>query len=170
MNGVRHGADRAVSVLVPEGDPGPLDLVFLPGGDDELLQVATGVRNVENDSVDVDLHVQQALDRSVLDPDDSDVKSGTKDNVITLTGHVRTRAEHDPVVGAAWMALGVIEVRDELQSPAEHRHRGHPVLASERWRQRQNPLRPGPAAPRHPASARIRLASSVPRRARRPAS
>ena len=82
-----------------------------------------GVRNVRNhidisyviDPVDVDLHVQQALDRSAMVPDDSDVTSGTKDGVITLTGHVRTWAEHDAVVGAAWMALGVIEVRDELQ-------------------------------------------------------
>ena len=82
-----------------------------------------GVRNVENDieisyvidPVDVDLHVQQALHRSALVPDDSDVESDTKDGVITLTGHVRTWAEHDAVVAAAWMALGVIDVRDELQ-------------------------------------------------------
>ena len=82
-----------------------------------------GVRNVRNDidvsyaidPVDVDLHVQQALDRSALLPDDSDVKSETKDNVITLTGHVHTWAEHDAVVGAAWMALGAIDVRDDLQ-------------------------------------------------------
>jgi osmotically-inducible protein OsmY len=82
-----------------------------------------GVRNVANDieisyvidPVDVDLHVRQALDRSALVPDDSDVRSDTKDNVITLTGHVRTWAEHDAVLGAAWMALGVIDVRDELQ-------------------------------------------------------
>ena len=82
-----------------------------------------GVRNVVNDieisyvidPVDVDLHVQQALARSALVPDDSDVKSDTKDGVITLTGHVRTWAEHDAVVGAAWMALGVTDVRDELQ-------------------------------------------------------
>jgi osmotically-inducible protein OsmY len=83
----------------------------------------TGVRNVRNDidisyaidPVDVDLHVQQALDRSAMVPDDSDVTSDTKDGVITLTGHVRTWAEHDAVVGAAWMASGVIDVRDELQ-------------------------------------------------------
>ena len=82
-----------------------------------------GVRNVENDidisyvidAVDVDLHVQEALDRSALVPDDSDVRSATKDNVITLTGHVHTWAEHDAVVGTAWMALGVLDVRDELQ-------------------------------------------------------
>jgi osmotically-inducible protein OsmY len=83
----------------------------------------TGVRNVSNqieisyaiDPVDVDVNVHQALERSALVPDGSDVKSDTKDGVITLTGHVRTWAEHDAVVGAAWMALGVIEVRDELQ-------------------------------------------------------
>ena len=81
-----------------------------------------GVRNVLNDieisylddPVDVDLHVQQALDRSALVPDDSDVKAETKDGVITLTGHVHTWAEHDAVVGAAWMARGVIDVHDEL--------------------------------------------------------
>ena len=82
-----------------------------------------GVRNVLNDieiaylddPVDVDLHVQQALERSALVPDDSDVTAETKDGVITLTGHVHTWAEHDAVVGAAWMATGVIEVRDDLQ-------------------------------------------------------
>jgi osmotically-inducible protein OsmY len=35
--------------------------------------------------------------------------------VITLTGHVRTWAEHDAVVGAALMARGVIDVGDNLQ-------------------------------------------------------
>jgi len=83
----------------------------------------TGVRNVFDeieisyaiDPVDVDLHVQQALERSALVPDGSDVTAQTKDYIITLTGHVRTWAEHDAVVGAAWMAQGVIDVRDELQ-------------------------------------------------------
>ena len=82
-----------------------------------------GVRNVSNDieisyvidPVDVDLHVQQALDRSALVPDDSDVTANTKDGVITLTGHVRTWAEHDAVIGAALMGRGVIDIRDELQ-------------------------------------------------------
>jgi len=89
----------------------------------EAVAGLTGVRNVFNDieisydidPVDVDLHVQEALDRSALVPDDSDVKADTKDNVITLTGHVRTWAEHDAVLGAAWMAYGVIDVLDELQ-------------------------------------------------------
>ena len=82
-----------------------------------------GVRNVSNeidisyaiDPVDVDLHVQQALDRSALVPDGSDVTADTKDGIITLTGHVRTWAEHDAVLVAALMARGVIDVRDDLQ-------------------------------------------------------
>ena len=82
-----------------------------------------GVRNVRNDidisyladPVDVDLHVQQALERSALVPDGSDVTTETKDGIITLTGHVRTWAEHDAVVGAALMARGVIDVNDNLQ-------------------------------------------------------
>ena len=82
-----------------------------------------GVRNVRNeidisyviDPVDVDLHVQQALDRSALVPDGSDVTADTRDGIITLTGHVRTWAEHDAVLVAALMARGVIDVRDELQ-------------------------------------------------------
>jgi osmotically-inducible protein OsmY len=82
-----------------------------------------GVRNVADyidiayaaDPVDVDLHIQEALDRSALVPDGSDVSADTKDGVITLTGHVRTWAEHDAVIVAAQMAIGVIEVRDNLQ-------------------------------------------------------
>ena len=82
-----------------------------------------GLRNVRNDieisyvidPVDVDLHVQEALDRSAAVPDGSDVKADTSDGVITLTGHVRTWAEHDAVVGAALMARGVIDINDELR-------------------------------------------------------
>ena len=81
-----------------------------------------GVRNVRDDieisygadPVDVDLHVQEALERSALVADSSDVKADTKDRIITLTGHVRTVAEHDAVVEAALMASGVIDVRDDL--------------------------------------------------------
>jgi osmotically-inducible protein OsmY len=43
------------------------------------------------------------------------VKSDTKEGTITLTGHVHTWAEHDAVVAAAEMAIGVVEVRDNLQ-------------------------------------------------------
>jgi osmotically-inducible protein OsmY len=81
-----------------------------------------GVRNVRDDieisyganPVDVDLHVQEALERSALVADGSDVTADTKDRIITLTGHVRTGAEHDAVLEAALMASGVIDVRDDL--------------------------------------------------------
>jgi osmotically-inducible protein OsmY len=83
----------------------------------------TGVRNVRNDieisyeadPADIDLHVQEALNRSALVPDDSDVKAAIDAGVITLTGRVHTWAEHDAVIGAAWMARGVIDVDDELK-------------------------------------------------------
>ena len=100
---VGYGAERAAAELAVAG--------------------LTGVRYVRDeieisydaDSVDVDLHVQEALARSALVPDDSDVKVATDGSIITLTGHVRTWAEHDAVVDAAWMARGVIDVDDELE-------------------------------------------------------
>ena len=39
---------------------------------------------------------------------------GTSGSTVTLTGHVRTWAEHDAMVHAAWMATGVYDVRDDL--------------------------------------------------------
>jgi len=82
----------------------------------------TGVRNVRDDieiAYDADpagvaLLVQNALDRYALIGDGSDVGVYTSGNTVTLTGHVRTWAEHDAVVGAAWMANGVSDVRDDL--------------------------------------------------------
>ena len=82
----------------------------------------TGVRNVRDDidisydadPVDVTVLVQTALERNALIADDSDVVADTKGNSVTLTGHVRTWAEHDAAVSAAWMADGVFEVRDDL--------------------------------------------------------
>jgi len=124
----------ALNVTVPDGveataSDGNLTLTGTVGYGAERaaaeLAVAglTGVRNVrddieisyDTDAVDVDLHVQEALGRSALVPDDSDVEVVTYGSIITLTGHVRTWAEHDAVVGAAWMARGVIDVDDELQ-------------------------------------------------------
>jgi len=82
----------------------------------------TGVRNVRNDidisyntdPVDVTRLVQDALDRNALITDDSDVSVDTRGNTVMLRGHVRTWAERDAVVSAAWMADGVSEVRDDL--------------------------------------------------------
>ena len=82
----------------------------------------TGVRNVKDDieiswdadPVDVTVAVQDALDRNALIVDDSDVVADTDGNTVTLDGHVRTWAEHDAVIGAAWMASGVYAVIDNL--------------------------------------------------------
>ena len=82
----------------------------------------TGVRNVKNyiairndaATVDVTLNVQDALDRYALIPDDSDVAVDTSGDSVRLSGHVRTWAEHDAVVDAAWMTGGVYDVRDDL--------------------------------------------------------
>ncbi len=83
----------------------------------------TGVRNIRDDieisydadPVDVTLLVQDALDRNALIADDSDVSVDTTGNTVMLRGHVRTWAEREAVVGAAWMAGGVLEVDDELE-------------------------------------------------------
>jgi osmotically-inducible protein OsmY len=89
---------------------------------EQAVTYLTGVRNIKDDieistdadPVDVTLNVQDALDRYALIPDDSDVAVDTSGNTVTLTGHVRTWAEHDAVVDAAWMATGVYDVRDGL--------------------------------------------------------
>jgi osmotically-inducible protein OsmY len=82
-----------------------------------------GVRNVKDDvvvsydadPVDVTRFVRDALERHALIGDDSDVSVDTSGNTVTLRGHVTTWAEHDAVVGAAWMAGGVMQVRDDLE-------------------------------------------------------
>lgn len=82
----------------------------------------TGVRRVRDeteiawdaDPVDVTIAVQEALDRNALVPDDSDVVVDTNANLVTLTGHVRTWAEHDAVLDAAWMTPAVYDVDDRL--------------------------------------------------------
>jgi osmotically-inducible protein OsmY len=99
---VKHGPQRAAAELAVAG--------------------LAGVRNIRDDieigydadPADVALLVQDALDRYALIADDSDVGAYTSGNTVTLTGHVRTWAEHDAVVGAAWMASGVSDVRDDL--------------------------------------------------------
>jgi osmotically-inducible protein OsmY len=82
----------------------------------------TGVRIVRDDievsydadPVDVTLLVDAAIDRNALFYDDSDVQATVTGNTVTLGGHVRTWAEHDAAVGAAWMASGVSAVVDDI--------------------------------------------------------
>jgi len=123
----------ALNVMVPDGveataGNGNLTLtgVVNNGAQRAAAAVAVaalpGVRNIRNeiavwddaDASDVTVHVQDALDRSALIPDDSDVMVDTSGNTVTLAGHVRTWAEHDAAIGAAWMATGVYDVRDEI--------------------------------------------------------
>ena len=90
---------------------------------EKAVRELTGVRSVKDeievafavDPADVSQLVKQALDRSALVPDDSDVVVRTSESKVTLTGHVRTRAERNAVVGAAWMGYGVMDVVDELE-------------------------------------------------------
>jgi osmotically-inducible protein OsmY len=122
-----------LNVTVPDGieasaQDGNLTLTGMVkyGRQREAAEVAvaglTGVRNIRDDidlsydadPVDVTLLVQSALDRNALIADDSNISVDTTGNTVTLSGHVRTRAEHDAVVSAAWMAGGVFKVRDEL--------------------------------------------------------
>jgi osmotically-inducible protein OsmY len=123
----------ALNVAVPDGVEataydGNITLTGLVryGRQREAAELAvaglTGVRNVRDDidisydadPVDVTWLVQDALDRHALIADDSDISVDTRGNTVTLRGHVRTWAERDAVVGAAWMAGGVSEVQDDL--------------------------------------------------------
>jgi osmotically-inducible protein OsmY len=89
---------------------------------EDAIDGLIGVRNIKNeinilndvDVVEINVNVQDALDRYSLIVDDSDVLVSTDLNTVTLSGHVRTWAEHDGVVSAAWMTAGVFDVRDNL--------------------------------------------------------
>jgi osmotically-inducible protein OsmY len=99
---VRYGSERAAAELAVAG--------------------LTGVRNVgdeieiasDADPADVTLRVQVALDRNALILDDSDVAVDADGNTVNLSGHVRTWAEHDAAIDAAWMASGVYFVQDNV--------------------------------------------------------
>ena len=122
-----------LNVTVPDGveataRDGNLTLTGLAefGRQREAAELAvaglTGVRNVKDeieitydaDPAGVTGLVQDALERNALVEDDSDVRVDISGNTVTLGGHVRTWPEHDAVVGATWMAPGVLEVRDYL--------------------------------------------------------
>jgi osmotically-inducible protein OsmY len=120
-------------VTVPDGieataRDGNLTLTGLVGYGSQRLAAEravaglTGVRGVKDDidvtydtdPGDVTLLVDDAIDRNALFRDDSDVRVTVAGNTVTLGGHVRTWAEHDAAVGAAWMASGVYAVIDDI--------------------------------------------------------
>jgi osmotically-inducible protein OsmY len=100
---VRNGSERSAAELAVGG------LIGLRNVRDEI-----GIDADPVDPDDVTALVQAALDRNALVLDDSDVQVDTTGSTVTLTGNVRTWAEHDAVVGATWMANGVDEVDDNL--------------------------------------------------------
>ena len=123
----------ALSVIIPAGVEasasdgnvwltGSVSYGFQRAAAEQIIAGLTGVRNIANDieifsdveAADVTILVQGAIDRYALIADDSDVTVDASDGSITLTGHVRTWAEHDAVIDAAWMGIGVSNVRDDL--------------------------------------------------------
>ena len=87
-------------------------------------QRVSGVKNVHNhlavllpdadyrDDAWLTTAANTALTLNVTVPDG--VEATARHGTLPLTGHVRTWAEHDAVVGATWMAPGVLQVRDYL--------------------------------------------------------
>ena len=99
---VRYGSERIAAELAVAGLTGVRNV-----GDE--IDVASDV-----DPADVTLRVQEALDRNALILDDSDVGVDADGNTVNLSGHVRTWAEHDAAIDAAWMASGVYFVQDNV--------------------------------------------------------
>ncbi len=123
----------ALNVTVPSGVEasasdgnvwltGTVGYGFQRANAEQTIAGLTGVRNITNDIeifsdvevADVTMLVQGALDRYALIEDDSDVAVDASDGTITLAGHVRTWAEHDAAIEAAWMGVGVTGVLDDL--------------------------------------------------------
>jgi osmotically-inducible protein OsmY len=83
----------------------------------------TGVRNVKDeielvfdvDPADVNRLIREALDLHMVPPDNSRVVANASGNTVTLIGNVRTQAQRDAVVAAAWRGHAVMAVIDELQ-------------------------------------------------------
>lgn len=89
---------------------------------EQAVAGVTGVRGMVDDieifsdveAANVTDLVEDALFRYGLLADDSDIQVGASDGAVTLTGHIRTWAEHDAVIDAAWRGVGVKDVRDDL--------------------------------------------------------
>ena len=83
----------------------------------------TGVRNIKNeigfvfdvDPADVNPLVKDALDQHAVPLDDSRVVTNISGNTVTLIGRVRTQAQRDAVVRAAWRGHAVMAVIDQIE-------------------------------------------------------
>ena len=124
----------AVSATVPDGveataDHGNLTLTgavkYLSqrSAAESAVSDLAGVRNVKDeiqlvfdvDPADVNRLVREALDCHRVPPDDSHVVARGSGNTVMLGGRVRTRAQRDAVVAAAWQGHAVMAVIDELE-------------------------------------------------------
>jgi len=82
----------------------------------------TGVRSIKDaievgfdvDPADVNRLVMQALERHKEPQDSSHIDAQVTGSTVVLSGRVRTQAQRDAVVGAAWLGHGVMEVVDEV--------------------------------------------------------
>ncbi|HZR95155.1 MAG TPA: BON domain-containing protein [Gaiellaceae bacterium] len=64
-------------------------------------------------SDDVHEEIARAFRRSAV-VDAAQLRVTTEDGVVTISGKVRSWAEHDDALAAAWAAPGVVEVRDDV--------------------------------------------------------
>jgi osmotically-inducible protein OsmY len=82
---------------------------------EQAVRGLIGLRHVRNEievtfdvgPADAKQVVKEALERNALIPDGSDVAVDASGSTVILRGQVRTKAERDAVVGAAWMAHGL---------------------------------------------------------------
>lgn len=83
----------------------------------------TGVRNIKDeigfafdvDPADVNALVKDALHQHAVPLDDSRVVTNISGNTVTLIGHVRTEAQRDAVVRAAWRGHAVMAIIDQIE-------------------------------------------------------
>lgn len=81
----------------------------------------TGVRDVRDetdlvfdvDPDEVNRLISEALRRHTVPPDDSSVVAIASGNTVMVSGRVRTQAQRDAVVGAAWRGHAVMAVIDD---------------------------------------------------------
>ncbi|HEX7808502.1 MAG TPA: BON domain-containing protein [Thermoanaerobaculia bacterium] len=101
---------------------GNLDWHYQKSAAEEGIRYLKGVRGVSNDiyvaprvaAADVKQKIEAALKRSA-EVDSKKVTVEASDSRVTLRGNVRSWAEHDDAVNAAWAAPGVRQVVDELR-------------------------------------------------------
>jgi len=114
---------RSIEASASDGDvwlTGTVRNRFERDAAEKAVAGLTGVRGIVDDieiftdveAADVSDLVNEALNRYGLMAADTDVRVDASDGTVSLVGHVRTWAEHDAVIDAAWRGVGVKHVRD----------------------------------------------------------